>query len=456
VDEVTKKNLHILQVNTFDLAGGSEGSSWNLFQGYRRRGFNSWLAVGWKRSNDPGVLPIPNEASRAAWTRLWRGIQDRGSGTSVEPLARLVAKLACLGEPRRFLERHVVKGIEDFNYPGTWRILDLPPQRPAIVHCHNLHGGYFDLRALPWLSKQVPLILNLRDAWLLSGHCAHSLGCERWKSGCGKCPNLTIAPAMSRDRTSYNWRRKHDIYARSRLYVTAPSQWLIERAQESMLRGVKYRVIPNAIDLKVFQPGDRDKARRVLDLPLDARIVLLTAQNSFKDLATMESALMNLTLPAKKGNLVFICLGNGSHERPLGQGRIRYIGFEREELRVSLYYQASDVFIHAAFGEAFGKTIAEAMACGIPVVATRVGGIPELITDGVNGILVPPGDAPAMSRAIQRLLEDDEFHRKISERAIVDARAQFDLDRQADTFLEWYEEILEDWSQWKYISMRQN
>lgn len=444
--------MHILQISASDLGGGAEGVAWNLFQGYRRRGFNSWLAVGWKRSTDPGVLPIPNEASRPCWTRFWRKIEKRGSSTSVESLTRWLGKFAWLGEPRYFIERHVMRGIENFNYPGTWRILDLLPQRPRVVHCHNLHGGYFDLRALPWLSKQVPLVINLHDAWLLSGHCAHSLGCERWKSGCGKCPDLTISPEVSRDRTSYNWHRKNHIYAGSRLYITAPSQWLIERAQESMLRGVRYRVIPNAIDLKVFQPGDRVKARRILDLPLDARIVLLSAHNSFKDLATMESALSNISLPGGKGGLIFMCLGRDGHERQLGQGRIRYLGYERDQLRVALYYQASDVFIHAAFGEAFGKTIAEAMACGIPVVATAVGGIPELIADGVNGILVPPGDGACMSRAIQRLIEDDNFCRKISEREVAYAKSRFDLNRQVNDFLEWYEEVFEDWSQWKNVS----
>ena len=438
--------LRILQVNTSDVGGGAEGSAWDVFQAYRHRGFDSWLAVGRKLSDDPGVLVIPNDENRPIWTRLWRQIQVRGTGTPLERSARLMGKLAWLGEPRRYAQLRL--GVEDFCYPGTWKLLGLPPRRPTVVHCHNLHGNYFDLRILPWLSRQVPVIINLRDAWLLSGHCAHSFGCGRWKVGCGHCPDLTIYPRVSRDATSHNWRRKRHLYARSRLYITTPSHWLMDRVRESMLRGVQHRVIPNAIDLATFRPGDRDTARRILGLPLNARIVLMVAHSQFRDLETMEAALCHIRRVSENGSLLFTCLGRENPERPLGQGTIRYIGVERDKRRVASYYQAADVYIHAAFGEAFGKTITEAMACGTPVVATAVGGIPEQISDGSTGFLVPPSDAEAMCRAIECLLSDEDLRSRISQAAAEHAKKRYGLERQVDAFLQWYEEVLHDWSQW--------
>src|SRR5262245_59012697 len=119
-----------------------------------------------------------------------------------------------IGQPHRWLQ--IRCGYEDFNFPASWHLLDLPPERPDILHCHNLHGSYFDLRALPWLSQQVPVVLTLHDAWLLSGHCAHSFDCQRWQTGCGQCPDLAIPPAIRRDATAYNWRRKRDVYTKSR------------------------------------------------------------------------------------------------------------------------------------------------------------------------------------------------------------------------------------------------
>src|SRR4029079_4578923 len=97
--------------------------------------------------------------------------------------------------PRRLLRRFFYElGLEDFDYPNSVELLRFLPQKPDLLHCHNLHGNYFDLRALAGLSRQIPTVLTLHDAWLLSGHCAHSFECERWTIGCGECPDLTIYP----------------------------------------------------------------------------------------------------------------------------------------------------------------------------------------------------------------------------------------------------------------------
>ena len=87
-------------------------------------------------------------------------------------------------------------------------------------------GGYFDFAALPSLSRMSPLVLTLHDAWLLADTARILLGCERWKTGCGDCPDLTIYPAATRDATDFNWQRKQRIFARSRLYIATPSRWL--------------------------------------------------------------------------------------------------------------------------------------------------------------------------------------------------------------------------------------
>ena len=163
----------------------------------------------------------------------------------------------------------------------------------------------------------------------------------------------------------------------------------------------------------------------------------------------MEAALAQIAMPQGSGNLLFLCLGKAGAERALGEGHIRYAGVEPDPFRMACYYQASDVYIHAALGEAFGKTVTEAMACGTPVVTTAVDGIPEQVEDGVTGFLVPPSQAQRLGPAAQQLLTDSALHGRMSRAGVARVVQRFSLDRQVREFLGWYEEVLEDWSQWK-------
>ena len=441
--------LSVLQISSADIAGGAAKVAWNLFQGCRQHGHRAWLAVGRKNGIEPDVVEIPNDEYRNSWARFWRKIAFRadeldGGARGAWCMHRLLRWLA---EPKRVTARAM--GIEDFVFPGTWHILDLFPELPDIIHCHNLHGGYFDLRALPWLSRQVPVILTLHDAWLLSGHCAHSFDCEQWKTGCGDCPYLTVHPAIKYDRTSYNWQRKRGIYAKSRFYISTPSYWLMEKVKQSILASaiVESKIIPNGVDLAVFHPGDKKLARASLNLPLDSKIVLFAAnriqRNSFKDYATMKIAVERVMSRNRNTKLIFVCLGVKEKESSLNQSHVRFVSFEPNPQRVAQYYQAADFYIHAAKAETFPTAVTEALACGTPVVATAVGGIPEQVENGINGFLVPSGDAEAMAVRIEQLLLDVDLRRKFSLAAAETARRRFDLNQHVNDYIKWYSEILE-------------
>lgn len=470
---MAERLLRILQISTVDIAGGAEKVAWNLFQAYRALGHGSWLAVGRKRSHDPEVFPIPNHENPGGWSRFWWGIHSHLQSLDgrLRGIWRLIHLVRVLAEPGRSFDRY--RGVEDFHFPGTWRLLRLtrqPPDPPDIVHCHNLHGGYFDLGVLPWLSHQVPVVLTLHDAWLLGGHCAHSFDCERWKNRCGQCPNLTIYPAIKRDATTYNWKRKRDIYAKSRLYVATPSRWLIKKVEQSILAPaiVEGRVIPNGVDLSVFKPGDKETARAALGLPQDAPVLLFvghgTRGNPWKDYPTMKDALTWIVACNEKSKLLLICLGEERPEERFGTARILFVGYRKDPVKVAQFYQAADIYLHAAKAETFPNTVLEALACGAPVVATAVGGIREQVKglgisdfglrssvlnryemDKATGVLVPPGDAKGMGESIMSLLTDEVLRKRLGENASKDARKRFDLNRQVDDYLEWYEEIFEQW-----------
>jgi glycosyltransferase involved in cell wall biosynthesis len=151
--------------------------------------------------------------------------------------------------------------------------------------------------------------------------------------------------------------------------------------------------------------------------------------------------------PSHCPTVFFVALGeNGSPER-IGQAEIHFVPYQRAPEAVARYYQAADIYIHAARADTFPNTILEALACGTPVIATAVGGIPEQVKalrtehnsvnsygqDHATGFLVSPGNAEELAARIQDLLGDDVLQR-LSINAAVAARQRFNLERQVDTY----------------------
>ena len=438
--------MKILQVSMSDIGGGAERVAWNLHASCRARGHDAWLAVGRRQSNDPNVLEIPKWAYAPPAAPILKAVSRwlTPLAARVPGVRRLRNGLLTLSQGWPEIERRL--GREAFHAPGTRELLKLPPSRPEIVHAHNLHGSYFDLRLLPALSREVPVVLTLHDEWLLTGHCAYAFDCGLWETGCGHCPDLTIYPAIARDGTSANWRIKRAIYRRARLHVATPSRWLLDEVRRSMLHPLETRVIPNGIDLNTYSPGDAAEARAALGIAPEALVLLFVAvrakTNRFKDYPTIARAMAQLKSRAPDRPVQLIVLGSEAREERIGQAQVRFLPFDPDPAHTTRWYRAADVVLHAARTDNFPNTVLEAQACGRPVVATAVGGVPEQIVEGRTGFLTPPGDAAAMAARIQQLLDDPELRRQMGAAALDHARHNFGLEAQADAYLHWYEEIL--------------
>ena len=442
------KKLAILQVNTLDIGGGAEQIADNLLKAYKTSGHDAWVVVGEKRATNPAVIEIPTIADKSPWASLCLSLRQwlEPMHARIRGIARLRKNLLDLSIGSDVIARWI--GMEEFHYPGSKTVLELTPKSADVVHLHNLHGHYFDLRALVDLSQRVPVVITMHDAWLLSGNCAHSFTCDKWQTGCGSCPDISIYPGLTRDTTALNWRRKKGIYAHSQIYLATPSQWLMNKAMASILAPaiVQSKVIPNGIELTIFKPADRAKARNQLGIDVNAKVILFAAngikRNPFKDYATIHGAI-ELLAKVNESKVIVIALGEKDENESIGNIHISYVPPISDRHQVAAYYQAANVYVHASHADTFPTSILEAMACGVPVVATAVGGIPEQVDDGVTGILVAPGDSQAMANGIDRILKNPVLSAQMSQAAAIKAKTHYSIELQTQGYLAWFDDILQ-------------
>lgn len=431
--------MRILTVNTHEHGGGAEKVARDLTAGVKRQGWETVLAVGFKHSEASDVVAIPR-------SRDYRPRNPAAVVPSERP--RIAAAYA--------------SGLEDIYFPGIWDLLELAGAPPDLVHIHNMHGGYFDLRVLPWLSHAVPTVLTLHDAWTLSGHCAHSFACERWRTGCGDCPDLTIYPPLQHDGSAANWARKRQLYRDSALHVVTPCHWLMGKVRDGILAEgmAEGRVIRQGTDLSVFHPGDRTEARRQLGLPADATILLFAANgiraNPWKDYAGLCAVLERLGDQLAGQRLMLVGLGEDSPPETIGMAEINFVPLERDPARVAAYFRAADLYLHMARAETSPNVITEALCCGTPVAATSVGGIGEQVNglalpwmprghgvETATGVLVGLGEVDEMVEALRHLLADRVTLGRLGLNAAEDGRRRFDFRRTVAEYMDFYRFVAE-------------
>lgn len=179
----------------------------------------------------------------------------------------------------------------------------------------------------------------------------------------------------------------------------------------------KLEVIHNGVDSEIFSPLEEERGDRPADsyreAPSIGTVAYLTKR---KGIAYLVSALREVADHFPEVQLKII--GDGV-ERSSLENQIRALDLQSNvELLgnrsdICSLLNSFDIFVLPSVWEPFGLVIAEAMACGKPVIATRVGGIPEIVVDGVTGLLVPPADAESLANAMLKLIRDLELRRNL-------------------------------------------
>ena len=407
--------MRIVMINSQDRGGGAAWIAFRLSELLGRRGHDVELWVGRKRTNENWVreIPVAGETTRLAGVvRSLLRILDRASpedpATERHHTRRALQLLQIRSRVRQW------RGLEDYALPGAGAWHKMLGTGTGILHLHNLHGlvgrSHFALPRIATIGAAVPVVWTLHDMWAYTGHCVYSFACERWKTGCGRCPNLGSYSPVSRDRTARNLKGKSELYGARPVHIVAPCRWMLDQAKSSILRDTmaSASLLPYGVDLDLFSPApDRGAIRSGLGIrPDETALVFISdlgRRTPFRDFGFVEKlALAYGQTPNPRRLVVFEAGGNvggesTSYGRYVGTGPLSRAGI-RDLLR------AGDVFMYPAITDNFPNVVLEALASGIPVVSTLVGGIPEQVRDGVDGFLHAPGDLAAALRALDAVL----------------------------------------------------
>ncbi len=228
--------------------------------------------------------------------------------------------------------------------------------------------------------------------------------------------------------------------------LTAVSEFLRDRTEENFgVDADSIRVIPNFIDTERYRRG-RDPCHRATLAPGGEKIVMHIS--NFRPVKRIPDVVETFARIRKEVPARLVMVGDGP-ERPHAQRRVEELGLAPDVLflgkhaSVDELLACSDLFLLPSESESFGLAALEAMACGVPVIAARVGGLPEVVEDGRSGFLFPVGDTDAMGEAGAALLADEARWVEASDAARARAVEHFSADRIVPIYESFYRSVVE-------------
>ena len=378
--------MRVAIVNTYEAVGGAAKAAYRLHRGLLAGGINSIFVAAETQTGEPTTLRIRPDDGPARE-------RARAMSALIREEARPYSRLAEEAYPLFHSDR---AGLGEA----------LASKLPA-VDVVNLHWtrGLVDWQALfASRSPTQPVVFTLHDTHPFTGGCHYCGDCTRFRRACGCCPWL--GSDQPDDLSARVLARKQEALARhapQALHVVSPSRWLAAEARSSRLfASVPVTVIPNGLDTVLFRPRDAQAVRARLGIASDANVVLFVAQHladSRKGLHALEQALLSID-EAQRPMLMTV----GNPEGAPSLLARHDLGPMADEDTMAEIYSSADLLVAPSTQDNFPNTVAEAMACGVPVAAYPVGGIPDLVRPGETGFLASAPHAGALAACLRLAL----------------------------------------------------
>ncbi len=363
--------MKITIVNTSDIRGGAAIAAFRLFKVIHEK--------------FPGTRMLARE--KLSLTMNVRGLNNTF-------WQRFFIKFRFVLEAISFIYRS--KSREDWFAFSTacagQNISHLPEIRDAdLIHLHWINSGFLSLKNISEIADTgKPVVWTLHDMWAFTGGCHYSGSCINYLENCGNC--LFLKSPGSKDLSYRIHREKQKLWASANISFIAVSYWMAECARKSSLAGSsRIVVIPNPIDTEVYKPADKATIRDELGLPQSTFLILAGAanlQDKRKGFVYLMEALrqMKETIPEIGRSFGLITFGKASN---IDNSPVEYYpqSYLKDDYAIARLYQAADVFVLPTLEDNLPGTVMESLACGTPVVAFNVGGIPDMIDHKTTGYL---------------------------------------------------------------------
>ena len=410
--------MRVLIVNTSERTGGAAVAANRLMKALNNNGVKAKMLVRDKQSDTLTVVGLP-KSPMLHWHFLWE---------------RLVVFCRLYFSRKHLFEIDIANTGSDITQLREFQEAD-------VIHLHWINQGMLSLNGIyKILRSGKPVVWTMHDIWPATAICHLTLGCRHFVNRCSNCKYLP-GGGGNNDLSSAVWRKKQQVLTDANIYYVACSRWLESEAKTSaLLKGQKITSIPNPIDTHIYKKGHKQEARQRLGLPLDKKLILFASQRVTNENKGMSYLIDALTKCQTRCEMVIL----GGHAEEVVEQlpmKAHPLGYVNDEQRIVDAYNAADVFVLPSLSENLPNTIMEAMACGVPCVAFRVGGIPEEIDHLKNGYVATYRDAADLAKGIEWVLQEADYE-SLSQQAVHKVSQCYSQQSVALKYLDIYQQAM--------------
>lgn len=411
-----------LLINAFDIKGGAAIATHRLHLALRSIGVDSHMRVQYKHSGEQFVIGPETKVEKAL--------------ALARPQLEALATKLYSGKPNAIYSPAIL--------PNRSLASEANRLGADIAHLFWINAAFMRIEAIADIKQ--PIVWTLHDMWPFTGGCHYDDACGKFRDACGACP--VLQSDQENDLSRRVWQRKQRSWDKLPMTIVATSHWLADMARESSVFGSKrIEVLPNPIDTERYKPIDKRVAREAWGLPQDKKLMLFSAFRATADKRKgnqfLLPALEQLARSSwgKDAELLVIGAHAPAEDIDLGM-KIHYMGYLNDEISQVLLYSAADVTVAPSMQENLSNTVMESLACGTPVVAFDIGGMPDLIDHEKSGYLARPFEPKDLAHGIVWVLEDETRHAMLRRHARKKVEASYAMDTVARQYRELYQDIL--------------